>query len=299
MITDVIFQAMPEKENLRVAAYCRVSSHHEEQLSSLVAQQEYYNAYIFEHSKWTNAGVFYDIGSGLISVRRKGFQSMMTACREGKLDLILVKSISRFARNTLDLLMATRELNSLGVDVWFESNQIRLNDMKSEMVLSVLAAVYQNESLNHSENIKWGIHRCFETGSNSFAGRRCFGYSTGPEGILVVKEEEAWVVEMIFNLYLSGKSLRTISGELWLREIHSPRGHRKWGIETISKLLSNEKYTGNVILQKTVVQDYLEGKQVKNQGQEQMYLVSNCHQPIITQKIFDRVQQEKAKRGKK
>jgi site-specific DNA recombinase len=224
---------------------------------------------------------------------------MMTACREGKVDLILVKSISRFARNTLDLLVATRELNSLGVDVWFESNQIRLKDMKSEMVLSVLAAVYQNESLNHSENIRWGIHRCFETGSNRFTGRRCFGYTTGPDGVLVIKEEEARVVEMIFDLYLSGKSLRAISGELWLREISSPRGHRKWGIETISKLLSNEKYTGNVILQKTVVKDFLIGKQVKNQGQEQMYLISNCHQPIISQEIFDLVQQEKARRGKK
>ena len=110
MITDVIFQAMQEKENLRVAAYCRVSSHHQEQLSSLVAQQEYYNAYILEHTNWTNAGIFYDVGSGLVSARRKGFHNMMTACREGKVDLILVKTISRFARNTLDLLVATREL---------------------------------------------------------------------------------------------------------------------------------------------------------------------------------------------
>jgi len=290
---------MPEKENLRVAAYCRVSSHHEEQLSSLVAQQEYYDAYISEHPKWINAGIFSDTGSGLISSRRIGFQSMMTACRQGKVDLILVKSIGRFARNTVDLLEATRELSGLGVDVWFESNQIRLGDSKSEMILSVVAAFYQNESLNHSENIKWGIHRCFETGSSSFTGRRCFGYITGLNGVLVIEEEEARVVEMIFDLYLSGKSLRTISGELWLREIPSPRGHRKWGIETISKLLSNEKYTGNVILQKTVVKDYLIGKQVKNQGYEQMYLVSNCHEPIISQEIFDWVQQEKAKRGKK
>ncbi len=296
---EVIFQAMPEKENLRVAAYCRVSSHHEEQLSSLVAQQEYYDAYISEHPKWTNAGIFYDIGSGLISSRRKGFQNMMTSCRLGKVDLILVKSISRFARNTVDLLEATRELSGLGVDVWFESNQIRLKDTKSEMILSVVAAFYQNESQNHSENIKWGIHRCFETGSSSFTGRRCFGYSPGIDGVLVIKEDEARMVEMIFDLYLSGKSLRAISGELWLREIHSPRGHRKWGIETISKLLSNEKYTGSVLLQKTVVKDYLIGKQIKNQGHEQMYLVSNCHQPIISQEIFAWVQQEKAKRGKK
>lgn len=299
MITDVIFQPMPEKENLRVAAYCRVSSHHEEQLSSLVAQQEYYNAYILEHTKWKNAGIFYDIRSGLISARRKGFQSMMTACREGKVDLILVKSISRFARNTLDLLVATRELNSLGVDVWFESNQIKLKELKSEIILSVLAAGYQNESLNHSENIKWGIHRCFETGSNSFTGRRCYGYSTGPEGILVVKEEEAWVVEMIFSLYLSGKSLRAISGELWLREISSPRGHRKWGIETISKLLSNEKYTGNVLLQKTFVRDFLKGTQEKNMGQCDQYLILGCHQSIIMQELFDMVQIAKSNRGKK
>lgn len=296
---EVIFQAMPEKKNLRVAAYCRVSSHSEEQLSSLVAQQEYYNAYILENPKWTNVGIFYDIGSGLISSRRKGFQNMMAACRLGKVDLILVKSISRFARNTVDLLEATRELSAFGVDVWFESNEIRLKDTKSEMILSVVAAFCQNESLNHSENIKWGIHRCFETGSNSFTGRRCYGYVKGVDVTLVIKEDEGRVVEMIFDMYISGKSLRAISGELWLREIPSPRGHRTWGIETISKLLSNEKYTVNVILQKTVVKDYLIGKQVKNQGQEQMYLVSNCHQPIISQRTFDLAQEEKAKKGKK
>jgi DNA invertase Pin-like site-specific DNA recombinase len=296
---EVIFQAMPEKENLRVAAYCRVSSHNEEQLSSLVAQQEYYAAYISKHPKWTNAGIFYDIGSGLKISKRKGFQNMMAACRLGKVDLILVKSISRFARNTVDLLEATRELSALGVDVWFESNEIRLRDKKSEMIISVVAAFNQNESLNHSENIKWGIHRCFETGSNSFTGRRCFGYAKGVDGVLVIEEDEAWVVEMIFDSYLSGKSLRTISGELWLREIPSPRGHREWGIETISKLLSNEKYTGNVLLQKTFVRDYLKGTQEKNTGQCNQYFISGCHPAIIPQEIFDRVQIEKAKRGKK
>lgn len=281
---------------LRVAAYCRVSTDHDEQLGSLSYQQKYYQELIESTTGWQTAGIYTDCISGRNITKRPQFCQLLADCRSGLINTIITKSISRFGRNTLDVLIICKELKALNVDVFFEIEKLKLSEQHSDLLLSILAALHQNESEEKSRNIRWGIQRSFESTDCKYQNRICYGYRQGESGRLVIVEKDAEIVREIFRLYLDGNSIREVIGEFSNRNIFSPNGHAKWGVECIRKILCNEKYTGNIMLGKTIISNFLSGKKVRNVGQANKYLVTNCHPAIISQAQFDRVQDEKKRR---
>jgi len=248
-------------------------------------QIESYTKYIKSNLNWKLAGIFSDKMSARTIHKRKQFQTMMNLCRAKKIDLIIAKSIKRFGRNTLELMQVFRELKRLNIEVFFELEKIYISDPKAELMFTIHSSMAQAESENLSHDIKWGIHHAFRTGTSKLISRPCYGYrqSIDQNGndTLVIYEEEAKVVRQIFNLKQNNKSLRQISNILYSKGIPSPTGKPKWGTEALNKLLHNEKYTGNVMLQKTYVPDMLKTKQVKNNGQIDMYYIENTHEAII------------------
>ena len=265
----------------QVAAYCRVSTMQEVQHHSLEAQQDYYEKLIASRPHWTFVGVYTDQASGRHNLKMRDFQRLLDDCRNGKIDLILVKSISRMGRNTVQFLQACAELNDLGVDVYFEVEKLHINDPQAVRLLTIYASLYQNESESKSALIQWGIRVRFADGSSAFANRPCYGYCRNQDGLLEIVPEEAETVRLIYSLHREGRSLRNISKALTDMGIKSPRGHSKWGIETIRKILNNEKYYGNVLLQKTFISNYFTGKQAVNRGELERYVITDHHQPII------------------
>lgn len=265
----------------RVAAYCRVSTMQEIQHHSLEAQQDYYEKLIASRPHWTFVGVYTDQASGRHNLKMRDFQRLLDDCRNGKIDLILVKSISRMGRNTVQFLQACTELNDLGVDVYFEVEKLHINDPQAVRLLTIYASLYQNESESKSTLIHWGIRARFADGSSVFANRPCYGYRRNQDGLLEIVPEEAEIVRQIFRWHREGRSLRSISKALADIGIKSPRGHSKWSIETIRKILNNEKYYGNVLLQKTYISNYFAAKQSVNNGELERYVITGHHQPII------------------
>lgn len=265
----------------RVASYCRVSTMQEIQHHSLEAQRDYYEKLIASRPNWIFAGVYTDQVSGRHNLKMRDFQRLLNDCRNGQIDLILVKSISRMGRNIVQFLQACTELNDLGVDVYFEVEKLHINDPQAVRLLTIYASLYQNESESKSALISWGIRVRFATGSSGFANRPCYGYHCSAEGVLEIVSEEAETVRQIFSWHREGRSLRSISKVLADMGIKSPRGHSKWSIETIRKILNNEKYYGNVLLQKTYISDYFTGKQSVNNGERERYVITDHHQPII------------------
>ena len=281
---------------LNVAAYCRVSSASDEQLSSLEAQKSFYKTLIDKNPDWVNIGIFADVGSGKNLKSRSDFVKMLKLCRKGKIDLILTKSVSRFGRNTVDTLSAINEFRALGIDVWFETGGIRLSDDKFTSVITMLSIFAQAESESKSANIKFGILQSFRSGNAKIADFICYGYKKDKDGGLIIDNQQAKVVRLIFKLYLHGNSLGKISKELERRKIPSPTGKKIWSRQTIDKLLRNEKLAGNVMLQKTYIDDFFSGKQVKNTGQRERYLIRNHHVGIVPEQVFDAVQAERDRR---
>ena len=265
----------------RVAAYGRVSTMQEIQHHSLEAQRDYYEKLIASRPHWIFVGVYTDQVSGRYNLKMSDFQRMLEDCRNGKIDLILVKSISRMGRNTVQFLQACTELNNLGVDAYFEVEKLHINDPQAVRLLTIYASLYQNESESKSALITWGIRVRFANGSSAFANRPCYGYCCNAEGLLEIVPEEAEIVRRIHSWHREGRSLRCISKTLADMDIKSPRGHSKWGIETIRKILNNEKYYGNVLLQKTYISNYFTGKQSVNSGELERYVITDHHQPII------------------
>ena len=276
-------------KRLRVAAYCRVSTRQEEQDSSIKQQERYYEQYISKNKNWTNAGVFSERVSGLNMKGRTEFQALMKLCRRRKIDLILVKSFSRLGRNTLDMLRALRELKDLGVDIYFEEENLWLHDERMEMLIAVFCAFAQSESEGMSQNIRWGVRQGFRMGTSGYADFVCYGYKRGDDGQLAIDEPDAAIVQRIFLMRAEGKSLGAISDWLYESKVPSPTGKERWSRETISKLLWNEKYTGDVLLQKTFVKNVLTGKQFKNCGELERYLIQQHHPMIISRELFERV----------
>lgn len=266
---------------IRVAVYCRVSSMREEQLHSLATQREYYNELVQQHRNWMLVNIYSDTASGRSVTKRNAFQTMIEACRHNEVDLIITKSISRLGRNTLDVLMTLRKLTVLKVDVYFESEDYLLSESNEEFFLTLQAAIAQEESHTLSQNITWGIQRCFEDPNSLCWSIPCYGYQHNEHHELVPKYPEADHVRLIFKMRSSGCSVKQIADELESRAIPSPRGNRHWEQATIRKMLANEKYFGDVILQKTFVKDFLSGKQVKNNGQKSKYMMSSRHEAII------------------
>ena len=266
----------------KVAAYCRVSTQQEIQHHSLEAQQEYYEKRILSTPGWEFVGIYADEASGRNNRKMYDFQRMMDDCRAGKIDLILVKSISRLGRNTLQFLNACEELKSLNVDVFFEVEKLYLHNPKAVRLLTIYASVYQNESEVKSAYTSWGIRTRFSNGSSAKANTPCYGYCRDTNGVLVIEPTEAAVVQLIYHLRNQGTSLRKIVQELKERAIPSPTGKATWGVETVRRILQNEKYKGHVLLQKTYVSNFFTGKRTNNGGELPKYLIEGHHEAIIT-----------------
>ena len=277
--------AIPPKEIIwpekKVAAYCRVSTYDPEQLASLATQERYYEDKIQANSYWTFAGIYSDIGSGTQKKGRSRFNAMVSACRRGKIDMVLTKSAHRFARNTVDALKTIRVLRRWNVDIYFEQEDIHSLHESSEFMLTLICARAQEESHSKSEDIKWGLQKAFETPDSKYYQRKCYGYTHDATGHLIIDEEQAKVVRLIFAMAADGASLSKISDQLRKIGVPSPRGKTTWSRETLRKILNNEKYLGTVTLQKTFVGNFLGHKQLQNNGQLQKYLMAKNHQPII------------------
>ena len=280
----------------KVAAYCRVSTKEDIQQHSLEAQKKYYQREIEQNPDYEFIGVYADTSSGLRKKNRIQFEKMLRDCKRGKIHIIFTKSISRFARNTLDFLNIIRKLKCLEVNVYFETEHIWLLNEISELNMAIHAAVAQEESVAKSRSIRWGLAHSFASGTSGLANRSCYGYINDSQGGLIIDEEKAANVKLIFSLYLSGYSLSKIAKELKAKGILSPMGKETWTSMAIDKILTNEKYVGNVILQKTYIPDVLKQKQKKNEGEIARYLYENNHVGIIAPEMFKAVQEERNRR---
>ena len=276
----------------RVAAYARVSMEKDAMLHSLAAQVSYYSELIQRNPKWEYAGVFADFGLTGTKETRPEFQRMLKECREGKIDLILVKSISRFARNTLTLLNTVRELKGLGIGVYFEEQKLDSLSGDGEFMLTILASFAQEESRSVSENCKWRIRKKFEQGIPTGFGM--YGYEIR-NGSFVIKPKEAAVVRRIFQMYLDGMGSVRIMKLLMAEGVPAPMGGL-WNDSVIMDMLRNEKYADDLLLQKFYTNNHIEKKQLRNRGELPQYYVGDDHEPIIDRKTFDAVQREIALR---
>lgn len=285
------------KRQMNVAAYCRVSTEEEEQQSSYEAQCSYYTDKIMKNPEWNMAGIFADEGiTGTSTKKRDNFNRMIRKCRQKKIDLILTKSISRFARNTVDCLKYIRALKELGIGIYFEKENINTMEMETELIITFLGAFAQSESESISANVKWGIRQSMKSGKTKVNFKRLYGYYVNDDGAPCIDQEKAYVVKFIFSKYLAGDSLRNIRDRLHQKEIPAPNGSTEWKISAIRSILNNEKYCGDVLMQKTFVEDCINKKVVKNTGQFPMYLVENNHPGIISREIYRAAQTEQARR---
>ena len=271
----------------------------QDQLTSYDAQVRYYSDYIKEKDDWEFVEVYAVEGiSGTHAKNRPGFQHMIDdAVTNRKIDLILTKSLSRFARNTVDSLTYIRKLKDAGVEVYFEKENIYTFDSKGEMLLTIMSSIAQEESRSISENILWGMHRRFEEGKYWVGYSAFLGYDKGENGKLVVNKEQAETVKFIFRRFLEGKTPYAISQELMELRMNTGRGNSKWRSEDVIRTLRNEKYCGNAILQKTFKKDLLEKREANN-GEARKFFVENGHEAIITPEQFNMAQQELEERKK-
>lgn len=280
------------RQQLRVAAYCRVSTIHDEQQNSLKNQIEFYTDYIHRNPYWQFTAVYYDTASGLRMNHRPGYQQLLQDCKRKRIDLILVKSLSRFGRDTAETIKQIRRLKRMNIGIYIETggiNTLTTNDS----IIDQLAALDQAESQSRSENIKFGIRHRMRSGKTILNHTQFLGYTKGPDGELKIVPEEAEIVRKIFELYIQGNGVRKIKKYLESHGIKTVTGKSEWSTSTIDRMLSNEKYVGQVLMQKTYTSDFLTGKKEKNLGQLSMYLVENAHDPIIDQETFDQVQKMK------
>ena len=279
-------------QQLRVAAYCRTSTNQEEQNSSLENQIAYYTAFIQSNPMWRFVAVYADQASGLHTKNRLGYRKLLRDCRRGKIDLILVKSLSRFGRDAREAISAIRKLKQMNIGIYIELGGIFT--MKTpDSVIDLYAAFAQAESQTRSENIKFGIQNRMRSGKTILNHRQFLGYTKGADGVLQIVPEEAEIVRKIFNLYIQGNGVQKIKKYLESHGIETVFGKTEWSASIIDRMLSNEKYVGQVLMQKTYTPDFLTAKQVKNTGQKEMYLVEDVHEPIIDQETFDKVQRMK------
>ena len=281
-----------------MAAYCRVSTDQEEQLLSYENQVNYYTNYISENPLYEYAGTYADEGiSGTNTKKRDEFNRMITDCRAGKIDMIITKSISRFARNTLDCLNYVRELKDLGIGIIFEKENINTLDAKGEVLLTILSSLAQDESRSISENCTWGIRRRFETGKHKMSTKRFLGYDTDENGKLVINRTQEPIVVRLYQEFLDGKTTDYIKRIFEREGVKNWDGGTKWQSTTLMSMLENEKYKGDALLQKSYTVDFLTKKKVKNRGIVPQYYIEDDHEPIIPKELFHRVQEEKARRA--
>lgn len=287
-----------ELKVLRVAAYCRVSTTLEQQEGSYEAQVSYYTEKIKNNQNWKNAGIYADDGKSATNTKKRDdFNAMIEDCMAGKIDMVLTKSVSRFARNTVDSLQTIRKLKEKNIAVYFEKENINTLDGTGELLITILSSQAQEESRNLSENTKWGITRRFENGIISINHKKFMGYTKDEDGELVIVPEEAEIVKRIYRMYLEGSSILEITRALEADEIKTATGKDKWHPGVIEKMLVNEKYMGDALLQKTYTVDFLSKKRVKNNGIVPQYYIEDNHEAIIPKELFYKVQEEKARRA--
>ena len=284
------------KQFKSVAIYCRVSTMHKAQEDSLENQIAGLKHYVAGNPNWQLYRVYTDQDSGG-NTYRQGFQDMIFDCYENRIDIVLVKSISRFARNTVDLLETIKRLKGLRIEVIFHQENLRTSETENDVLISVLGAIAQAESESTGKAIKLGLKQGFLSGKSKLYSRKCYGYKHNQDGELIIDEEPAKVVRLIYDLYLSGLSVLLISRELAKRQIKSPQGKDNWSIRAIQTVLNNEKYTGRVILGKTFTDDFPKNKQRINRGQQERYLAEDAHEPIIDIQTFEKVQEEMKRRS--
>ena len=264
----------------RVAAYARVSTSSEEQLTSYEAQVDYYTRFIQSKPEWEFVRVYTDEGISAVNTKkREGFNQMVRDALDGKIDLIVTKSVSRFARNTVDSLVTVRKLKEKGVEVYFEKENIYTLDSKGELLITIMSSLAQEESRSISENVTWGQRKRFADGKVSLPYSHFLGYRKGDNGLPEIVPEEAETVRWIYSLFLSGKTTSSIAGLLTREGIPTPAGKRKWAASTVESILKNEKYKGDALLQKAFTVDFLTKKQKKNEGEVPQYYVENNHRP--------------------
>lgn len=276
--------ANPPKREKRVGIYCRVSTNSTEQLQSLVAQVSHLTRLTATVPQWLLSDVYMDIATSKTGSSRKEFNRMLEDCKSHKLEIVITKDVSRFGRDTVEVLDAFNQLKALGVRVIFEGNSLDTANTSSDLMVAVIESIAQAENESRSENIKWGIKQRAAAGTSKLYDRKCYGYEHDEDGHLVIDEEKAKNVKLIFDLYLDGQSVTGIIKELAKRKILSPTGKEKWCKRTIDVMLSNEKYTGDVRLLKS-------GKSEVN------YLASGNNPAIIPKENFEAVQIEKVRRS--
>jgi len=286
------------KPKLKVAAYCRVSTDSDEQSTSYEAQVEHYTNFIQKNEEWEFARIFADDGiSGTNTKKREEFNRMIEECMTGHIDMIITKSISRFARNTLDCLKYIRQLKEKNIPVFFEKENINTMDAKGEVLLTIMASLAQQESESLSKNVKLGLQFRYQNGEVQVNHNRFMGYTKDENGHLIIEPEEAEIIKRIYLEYLQGASLKQIGDGLMEDGILTAAGKAKWRPESVKKILKNEKYIGDALLQKTYTVDVLTKKRVKNNGIVPQYYVENSHEPIIPRELFMQVQEEMVRRA--
>ena len=290
-----------EKKKRRTAAYARVSTDSEEQLTSYAAQVDYYTNYIRGRDDWEFVAVYTDEGiTGTNTKHREGFKRMVADALDGKIDLIVTKSVSRFARNTVDSLTTVRQLKEKGVEIYFEKENIWTLDSKGELLITIMSSLAQEESRSISENCTWGQRKRFADGKVTVPFKRFLGYDRGPDGNLVLNPEEAVIVRRIYSMFLQGMTPYGIATQLTADGIKSPGGKDKWNAGAVRSILTNEKYKGDALLQKSYTVDFLTKKKKVNEGEIPQYYVEGNHEAIISPDVFEQVQREleRRKQGK-
>jgi len=290
-------QVQAARRQLRVAAYCRVSTEEEEQISSYEAQKAYYTDKIMSNREWTMVGLFADRGlTGTSARKRPEFLRMIRQCKQKKIDIVLTKSISRFARNTVDCLSYIRILKEHGIAVIFEKENINTLESDSELLITMMGAFAQAESESISANVRWGKRQAMHDGKATIQYKKLYAYERGEDNKPKIIPEQAEVVRRIFREFLAGASLRMIKDGLEADGILNVSGGKEWSITAVRSILTSEKYCGDVLLQKTFRSDCISRKTIRNTGQLPMYLVQNHHEGIVDRKTFDAAQAEMARR---
>ena len=302
-VEPVSFRSLHPGRKKRTAGYARVSSNSDEQENSYEAQVDYYTKLIRGSPEWEFVKIYTDDGISATNTKhRDGFNEMIADALEGKIDLIITKSVSRFARNTVDSLLAVRHLKEKGVEIYFQKENIYTLDAKGELLITIMSSLAQEEARSISENVTWGQRKRMADGKVSMAYKHFLGYEKGPEGTPVIVEAQAKVVRRIFTLFLEGKSVRQICNTLTAEGIPTPAGKDVWAVSTVRSILGNEKYTGNAILQKRYTVDFLNKVTKANEGEVPQYFVRDSHPAIISQETYDLAQaelQRRASLGKK
>ena len=254
---------------------------------------DYYTRYIQSRNDWEFVGIYTDEGISATNTKhREGFKRMIADAIAGKIDLIITKSVSRFARNTVDSLTTVRKLKDKGIEIYFEKENIWTLDAKGELLITIMSSLAQEESRSISENVTWGHRKRFADGKVSLAFTHFLGYDKGMDGNLVVNKKQAEIVKLIYRLYLNGYTFHSIAKELTERKIPTPAGCKIWRANTIRSILMNEKYKGDALLQKKITVDFLTKETKKNEGEVPQYYVEHNHEAIISPQVFDWVQEE-------